>query len=253
MNINREIYNKHYSDKNLRLSPKTDYDKRIIQLRFSYIKEFGFGKDVLDLCCGSGSYLIPVLDQVKTAVGIDFSSNMLNEFRKNLAGNLPPNLHLIEADAMSLPIADKTFDFVFSYTSLYHVPDIRQAVQEVSRVLRHGGRAALELGNQQSLTTILNNYMHKRYSWAKIFPIPYRHMLRYLKGSGLTVENEHSFQILPMFGAPKKLFYLYPLLNSHWKKVLGIQIGDKMLDEWISGSGLLRHFSFRHFFLVKKQ
>ena len=253
MNINKVIYNTYYSNDNLRLAPKTIYDKQLIVLRFQFIKQYGTGKDVLDLCCGTGSYLIPVLDLVKTAIGVDFSVNMLNLFRNNLKGKIPTNLTLLEEDATNLSIPDECFDFVFSYTSLYYIPNVADAINEVSRVLRHDGYAVLELGNLHSLNTIVCNIQHEYLGISKPFHISYKNMHYYLKEAGLEIVERHSFQILTMYGTPKRLFYLYPLLCSYWKKILGIQIRGKMLDEWISGSWPLRYLAFRHLFLVRKR
>ncbi len=253
MNVNREIYNKNYTEESLRFKPTTTYDTWRIRLGLSLIEKYGTGKDVLDLCCGTGSYLIPMLGRVKSAVGVDFSSNMLNGFRKNLGGHLPPNLTLLEADVRSLPLVDRCFDFVFSYTSLYHVPNVELVIREIERVLRHGGYAAVELGNLHSLNTLVCNVQHEDNGWAKPFHISYRKMRQYLRDVGLDICQSRTSQVFPMYGAPRRLLYLYPLLSPVWKKIMGIQIGEKVLDEWISGSWPLRYLAFRHLFLVRKK
>jgi ubiquinone/menaquinone biosynthesis C-methylase UbiE len=253
MSVNREIFNNNYPENSLCLKPTTTYDGRMITLRFLLIERFGAGKDVLDLCCGTGSYLIPIVDRVKSAVGLDFSSTMLDGFRKTLQRPFPSHLVLVEADARALPLGDESFDFVFSYASLYYVPNIQAALNEVGRVLRSGGHAALELGNLYSLNTLVSNIQHKNCGWAKPFHIPYGTMRRYLQDAGLNVVEWRAFQALPMYGAPKRLFYLYPLLSSLWKRILGIQVKGRMLDERVSGSWPVRLFAFRHLFLVTKR
>lgn len=252
INVNQAIYNKNYSDHNVRLAPKTAYDRRIINLRFSLIDQYGTNNDVLDLGCGTGSYLIPKLDEVKSAVGVDFSSTMLAGFKSNLGQECPPHLKLVEANAENLPIKEHCVDFAFSYTTLYYVPKIEKALKEVARILRPGGYAALELGNLYSLNTIICNYNYNNSGWAKPFYISYPKMQQYLQEAGLKLVKQYTFQLLNTYGAPKPLFYLYPLVSSHWKKVLGIQVGSRILDEWMSGSWPLRYFAFRHLFVVRK-
>lgn len=253
MNVNHGIYDSYYTADHLRLKPDTAYDQRMIALRFSYIQQYGIGKDVLDLCCGTGLYLIPVLGQIKSAVGVDFSSNMLDGFRSNLQGATPKNLQLVEADATALPLQDSSVDFVFSYTSLYHVPNVRDAIREVWRVLRHGGYAVLEMGNRYSLATFVSMVCHREHGWAKPFHVSYWEIHHFLRDAKLDVVDWHAFQILPMFGALRRLFYLYPFLTPFWKHVLGIQVGGRMLDDWLSSSWPLRYFAFRHVFVVTKQ
>lgn len=250
--INREIINRNYSDESLRLKPATKYDEEIIKLRFSYIKNYGVGKEVLDLCCGTGSYLIPVLDRVKNAVGVDFSSTMLAGFKKDLHGKIPSHLKIIEADARDLTLHNNSIDFVFSYTSLYTVPDVELVIKEVARVLRPGGHAVLELGNLWSLNFLVSMVQYKKSGWCKPFFVSYNNMHRYFKDAGLDVIKKHSFQLLPMYGAPRSLFYLRPFLSPFWKKILGVKIGERILDDWISGSWPLKYFAFRHLFLLKK-
>lgn len=253
MNINKEIFNNIYSEDILSIKLETVYSKRVIHIRFSLIERFGSGREILDLCCGDGSYLIPVLDRVRSAVGVDFSEKMLEGFRKKLDGKLHSHLLLVKTDIERLPFLKNSFDFVFCYSSLYYVADVKKAIQEVSRVLRFGGYAVLELGNLYSLNTVVCNTQHENLGLPKPFHISYRNMHCYLKEAGLEIMERRSFQILPMYGTPKRLFYLYPLLCSYWKKIFGIQIRGKMLDEWISGSWPLRYLAFRHLFLVRKK
>lgn len=253
MNINREIYNNYYTADHMRLNPITAWDKNIVKLRFSYIEKYGTGRDVLDLCCGTGSYLIPMLKNIKMAVGVDFSSNMLGGFRKNIKRPLPLNLRLIESDAAAIPLKDHSMDFVFSYSSLYHVPNVNYVIKEVARVLCTNGYAALEIGNSHSLSAFVSNVCHEERGWAKSFPISYKKMRRYLCDARLEIVDWHAFQILPMYGASKSLLYLYPLLSQFWKNILGVQIGKKMLDDWLSSSWPLNNIAFRHLFLVTKR
>ncbi len=250
--INREIYNKYYSDHNVRLQPRTAYDRWMVDFRFSLIDRYGTGRDVLDLGCGTGSYLIPVLDRVRSAIGVDYSANMLAGFRRNLQGRWPAHLCLLEADAAELPLAPRSVDFVYSYTALYHVSRVRSAIREVGRVLRPGGYAALELGNLYSLNTVVCLVQHRRANWARPFHIPYGHMFRYLREAGLDVVERRTFQLLTMYGVPRPLFFLYPLSGPFWKRIMGRQVGGRLLDEWISGSWPLRYLAFRHMFICQR-
>jgi len=253
-NPNRDIYNTHYSDTNVRVDNiQNPFDKWMIDYRFSLIKKYGFKKDVLDLCCGSGSYLIPSLSTLKTAIGLDFSKSMLDGFKVNLKNKSPDNLTLLEADATQIPLKNGTVDFVYSYTALYHVPNVEMALSESGRVLRSRGYAVFELGNRDSLNTKICEVQHKEAGWAKPFHIPYQTMIQNIHDANLDIIDQRSFQLLNNYGAPNQLFYLYPLCAPIWKRLLGIQFRERMLDEWISSSRLLRTYAFRHFFVCKKR
>ena len=51
----------------------------------------------------------------------------------------------------SFPFEDASFDVVYSFKVLAHVPDIERALEEVARVLAPGGTAILEFYNPKSL------------------------------------------------------------------------------------------------------
>lgn len=107
--------------------------------------------EVLEIAIGTGRNL-PYYPAEVTLTGIDLSSAMLAHARRR-AATLGRAVTLIEGDAQSLPFADASFDTVVSTLTLCSIPDEQQAVQEVWRVLRPGGRfVALEhVGSPQPI------------------------------------------------------------------------------------------------------
>jgi ubiquinone/menaquinone biosynthesis C-methylase UbiE len=252
-NPNRHIYTHVYTEKNVSLEyVRTPYDRWLKDFYFSLIEKYGTGKDVLDLCCGSGSLLLPKLHLMKSAIGVDFSSMMLSSLKNNLNGNLPKNLELALADANYLPLKDNIVDFVYSITALYHIPNVEKAIKEAARVMRPGGIAALELGNLHSINTIVTNKYFKEQSWAKSYHIPYKNMKLFLDQAGFKVLEQRSFQITSNYGVPRSLFYLLPVSGRYLKKIFGIRICDRMLDEYVSSAWPLKYFAFRHMFICQK-
>jgi len=49
---------------------------------------------------------------------------------------------IVEGNVMDVPLADASVDAVVSQESFCHVPDVKKAVMEASRILRTGGRLA---------------------------------------------------------------------------------------------------------------
>jgi ubiquinone/menaquinone biosynthesis C-methylase UbiE len=253
MTLNRQIYNTFYSAKSLELSSKDPYQAEMVRIRMGYNEKYCAGKDVLDLCCGSGSYLAPILPQVRSAIGLDFSRKLLLSFQDSLERGSDEKLKLVEGDAQQLPFPNNLVDFVFSYCSLYYLPRLDLTFKEIGRVLRPGGHAALECGNLYSLNQPVSMAFHKTAGWAKPFFHPYSKLLKWLDEAGLERVESRAFQLLPMYGTPAGMLPLLPILSPKWKKVLGLQFKGRMLDEWISRSWPLRNFAFRHFFLVRKR
>lgn len=95
------------------------------------------GAVVLDLCCGTGDFFDPLRRAAKNVrvLGADFCVPMLA-----LASRKHPNVPIQAADACRLPFADESFDAVTIGWGLRNVADLPQALREIARVLRPGGR-----------------------------------------------------------------------------------------------------------------
>lgn len=93
--------------------------------------------DTLEVAIGTGLHL-PFYGEQVQLTGIDFSAAMLGIARRR-AGQLGRAADLREADALALPFPDACFDTVVCTFSLCAIPDDRQAVAEMNRVLRPGG------------------------------------------------------------------------------------------------------------------
>jgi SAM-dependent methyltransferase len=112
-------------------------------------------EQVLDVGCGRGLLLIGAARRLTTgrAVGVDIWQ------RQDLTGNRPEatlenarregvadRVEVKDGDARRLPFADAAFDVVVSGLALHNIPDAggrEQAVREIARVLRPGGRVLL--------------------------------------------------------------------------------------------------------------
>ncbi len=106
---------------------------------------------VLDLCCGSGDlcFLAEELG-AGSVVGADFTLPMLAVARRR--GNTArTGAHFVQADALSLPFPDGSFDAVTISYGLRNVADLPRALAEMRRVLSPGGRlAVLDFGKPQN-------------------------------------------------------------------------------------------------------
>ncbi|HNE89206.1 MAG TPA: class I SAM-dependent methyltransferase, partial [Actinomycetota bacterium] len=95
----------------------------------------------LELGCGTGFFLLNlklggVLDEGHVT---DLSPGMVEVAKRNGA-HLGFDLEGRVADAETLPYPDESFDLVIGHAVLHHIPDLEQAMREVLRVLKPGGR-----------------------------------------------------------------------------------------------------------------
>lgn len=92
---------------------------------------------VLELGSGSGAMAAGTIRR-HPLCELTVDPAMVAAAQRRFAGE--PRVTAHQADATQLPFADGSFDVVVSYLMLHHVIAWRQALDEVSRVLRPGGR-----------------------------------------------------------------------------------------------------------------
>ncbi|MDB6155993.1 MAG: hypothetical protein JWL90_4446, partial [Chthoniobacteraceae bacterium] len=92
---------------------------------------------LLDIGCGTGSFLRAIEDLVDRADGVDLSAGMVAQARKrSIEGG---KLNFTRIDGPRLPFADESFDVVTSILSFRYL-DWDPIIAEVLRVLKPGGR-----------------------------------------------------------------------------------------------------------------
>lgn len=118
--------------------------------RFARFHE-GAGKDVLEIGVGMGADHVEwARSGPRSLVGIDLTARAVGFTRRRLSlYGLSSNVRT--GDAETLPFADASFDIVYSWGVLHHSPDTQRAVDEVRRVLRPGGRAAVMVYHRPAL------------------------------------------------------------------------------------------------------
>lgn len=97
---------------------------------------------VLDLGIGTGQSL-NFYPQYGRIYGVDLSSGMLKQCRKKIAERGLSHATVFQADAMTLPFADDSFDHVFISHVISVVSDPIQLVREAQRVAKPGSRIVL--------------------------------------------------------------------------------------------------------------
>ncbi len=107
---------------------------------------------VLEIAIGTGRNL-PFYPADVEITGIEISTAML-EIARQRAQSLGRQVELVVGDAQALPFPDQRFDTVVCTIALCSIPDERQVVAEVWRVLRPGGRF-IALEHVRSPNTII--------------------------------------------------------------------------------------------------
>ncbi len=99
---------------------------------------------VLDLCCGTGDMTFALRRRAGKStpkiLGADFSHAMLTRASKKSEGT---TLRWVEADALNLPFADRSFNLVTSAFGFRNLANYDAGLGEIARVLRPGGECGI--------------------------------------------------------------------------------------------------------------
>ncbi len=111
------------------------------------------GAMALDVCCGTGDLAIELSRHVGvqgSVIGCDFSEPMLDIAREKGRSGSAANLRFEWADALELHYDAESFDAVTVGFGVRNFADLERGLEELTRVLRPGGRLAiLELTQPQ--------------------------------------------------------------------------------------------------------
>ncbi|KAF0825945.1 demethylmenaquinone methyltransferase [Cytobacillus firmus] len=112
------------------------------------------GAKALDVCCGTADWSIALAEAVGESgkvVGLDFSKNMLKIGEEKIKDRKLKQVELVHGNAMELPFADNSFDYVTIGFGLRNVPDYLQVLKEMHRVVKPGGLAVCLETSQPTL------------------------------------------------------------------------------------------------------
>ena len=103
------------------------------------------GQRIVDLGCGTGAMLAVLAEAARVElVGLDLSAAALRAAARALQAGSDGAWLLVQADlGRAIPLADQSVDRVLSHNVLECLPDPAALLEEVTRVLRPGGRLVL--------------------------------------------------------------------------------------------------------------
>lgn len=178
------------------------------------------GKKVLDLGCGTGENLLPLLKRGADVVAMDISPELVELARRRLreAGMTERRAIVQVGSAYETGLLDESIDVVFSMALLHHL-DLERANKEIFRILRTGGRFILREPIRFSRTM---NYLRKLFPDPKGEISEFEHPMTreelVIVTRGFTVLAERSFR-LPFVPVLTKFS---PFRRHVWK-----------LDRWV--------------------
>jgi SAM-dependent methyltransferase len=102
------------------------------------------GKTVLDLGCGDGENLVPLVTRGANVIALEISPSLIAVARKRLElHGLAGRVRFIASSAHEIALPDASVDIVLGIAILHHL-DLARSAREVWRVLKPGGRAIFQ-------------------------------------------------------------------------------------------------------------
>jgi len=108
------------------------------------------GKQVLEIGTGVGTDARAIISGGGRYHGINVDAGSSDATRRAIeAFGLSGDVR--QASALQIPFSDNTFDIVYSFGVLHHIPEVGRAIDEIRRVLKPGGLLVLMLYNKPSI------------------------------------------------------------------------------------------------------
>ena len=135
-------WNEHFN-RNLSKTWGWTVDERIKQflLETDTTPDFCKGKLILDAGCGNGQLTDALTSFGSKVVGIDYSTSVFEANRRKQS----KKVFFVQGDLESPPFKSGVFDIIISNGVLHHTPDTHRTFNEVTRLVKEGGRFYLFL------------------------------------------------------------------------------------------------------------
>jgi demethylmenaquinone methyltransferase / 2-methoxy-6-polyprenyl-1,4-benzoquinol methylase len=117
-----------------------NFDRLWRQACVQAVKERSAGgrHKILDIGCGTADLSL-AFASLGPVIGCDFCRPMLQIAKDKLESSGSPPIFLLEADALTLPFRNSSFDIAVSAFVLRNLADVEQGLLEMRRILQPGG------------------------------------------------------------------------------------------------------------------
>ena len=129
------------------------------QLRIKVAEIISPDDDVLDCAAGTGMLSVVIAPKCNTLTATDFSKNMTKKLKKKCKGF--DNVSCMQADILSLPFEDNSFDKVVAANVIHLLDEPGKAIFELERVCRHGGKLIIPTYISRDSTGKENSFSSK--------------------------------------------------------------------------------------------
>jgi 2-polyprenyl-3-methyl-5-hydroxy-6-metoxy-1,4-benzoquinol methylase len=198
-----------------------DTEKRVRVVYDELLTEDLRGKKLLDAGSGTGWFSLRAVERGAEVTSLDIGPKLLEQVAKKCETTR------VVGDICNLEFPNHSFDYVVSSEVIEHVPEPRQAIRELARVLRPGGVLVLTTPNRiwHFAITIANKTGARPYEGYENW-VGYGELRRWFQQENLIVEHQRGMHLVP-FVSPM----LYPFID--FMDRFGKSLGPLMLNQAI--------------------
>ncbi|MEO8400139.1 MAG: methyltransferase domain-containing protein [Ignavibacteriaceae bacterium] len=171
------------------------------------------GKTLLDAGCGTGWFTKKAVERKAKVTSLDISAKLVDITKKK-----NPAAITIEGSLLDLPFEDNSFDYVISSDVIEHTPNPFDAVRELVRVLKTGGKICITVPNRTFWyfsVKIANTFKLRDYQGFENW-VHFKELKRFLIENNIEIITYKGIHLFP---------FLIPSLNSFLYKM------DKKTDK----------------------
>lgn len=129
-----------------------------------YLDKIPFkGKKVLEIGLGQGADSEQIIRRGALWSGLDLTETSVERVKKRLSIKQLPYQNIRQGTALEIPFPDNSFDIVYSFGVLHHIPEILKAQAEIARVLKPDGKMFIMLYSKYSLNYLLSISILRRF------------------------------------------------------------------------------------------
>lgn len=143
------------------------------------------GAVVLDCAAGTGELSIAASEKAKSVVCTDLSMAMLEQAKKKCRKLGIDNICFEERDIFHMPDADETYDIVMAGNVLHLIDNPEEAVRELYRVAKKGGKLILPTFVYNRKITMAMINLYKKFGFNPASDYTAESYSRMLNGCGL--------------------------------------------------------------------
>jgi len=171
--------------------------------------------DILDLGCGEGHVIEKIINKNNRVTGVDISIERIRQSRDRLNSN---RVNLLNSDAVDLPFKNGKFDLVIASELIEHLPDSRELLANIKRVLKMDGVLILST----PCSYLSESSAERIYEWQHVFVYSYNKLLRIVEEAGFSIKKAYGIGLK----SPKLTIPVWcgsPLVKFVYCKLKGVK------------------------------